>query len=229
MYKNRERVKELTICIHGVWSDGDGFDPLVSELHQDDAFPYRTHRVKVYDHGVTMPWHTWSEGNREKLADAIGGYYHKQLRKYPYVERVNVLAHSYGSWGITHYLRNVEATEANLDTLITVGSVVPKDYPWRRVIKEKEMVDKVFNFISRHDMVSGMGWLTGLGTGGDYFWSNLFGQDVGYEQDVQGAVENYCVDGWHSWYSSEAGVEFLRGVLLNNCKWVGRDLGVDTA
>lgn len=218
----RRDVREVTVLIHGVRSEGRGFRPLTNALHADDAFPFRAHRVKLYEYGHIPAVSTWFPGVKHMLADGIGGYLHKQKRKYPNLQHLNVVAHSFGSWGLCRYLRTVEGDELTVDNVITLGCVAPRQFPWTNVIHHELKVGMVFNFISRFDVVPMWAPVVGMGTAGDYLYhSGLLGMSEGFQDEAGGRVHNMTVAGGHGWYTKDNGVEFIRSLLLKCGQWTG--------
>lgn len=203
------KVKELTVFIHGVWSNGGGFWPVVEDCRNDTSFPIEHHRIKVYDHGFTWPWEPWSNGGRKKLRDAIGGYLHKQMRKYPFCDNVNVIAHSYGTYGVCDYLLHTESDELTVDNLMLLNGVCPDDFDWEFVLEEKGMVHEVLNVMGSKDPVPILGPLVNLGTSGDHLFHSIVGSKGGFNTNVE-AVTNFVVNGGHSWYQTEEGRRWLR-------------------
>lgn len=228
MANKRSSVREVTILIHGVWSRGGGLTKLKEQLYEDPSFPVKKHRIKVYDHGSTWPTDTWKSGSRKKIADAIGGYYHKQVRKYPNLVRVNIVAHSYATWGITKYLESVEHDECELlNTLITVGSVAPKNFDWDFVMHDKENVSQVINLVSKWDIVPMLAPLMCLGMSGDFLLSYLTMQQPGFINGGENVI-NQIVDGGHSWYKKDSGAELIRSILVESCLFTGPHITLDT-
>lgn len=224
---DRSSVREVTILVHGVWSRGGGLSTLKQQLYDDPSFPEEKHRIKVHDHGFTWPTDTWKSGSRKKLADSIGGYFHKQVRKYPNLVRVNMVAHSYATWGITKYLEDIPHDECELfHTLVTVGSVAPKTFPWDFVMHDKENVNQVINLISKWDVVPMLAPLMMLGMSGDYLLSKLSFNDPGFQEGGENVI-NQIVNGGHSWYKSDAGAELIRSVLVESCLFTGAHIELD--
>lgn len=213
--------------IHGVMSRGSGLEKLTEDCRSDPTFPEEKHRVKLYDHGWTWPWEIMSRGSKVKLRDAIGGYIHKQKRKYPNCNNWNIVAHSYGTWGISHYLKKISPSDFSINNLFLLNSVVEKDFDWQGLINT-DQVDQIINAGGVNDPVPVLGPAVGLGASGDYLFSSWFADTVGFDQDLS-QIFNLFMEGGHSWIKQDNHRNLLRTVLAQTCKHANGDAVIDNA
>lgn len=224
---DREDVVACTLGIHGIRSWGrTGIGKLFSRLKRDDCFPFKKHRLKEYQYNKISAFSTFFPGVK-KLSEHAAGYWltrqttnYRKETKYPNLESINVICHSFGTYMLTEYLKNAPEDEVHLDTVILLGSVVEKDYPWTRVIHEEDKVDRVINVIGSYDLIPSIAPLARLGTSGTLFdWH--FGRtgftDLAFK-DNKPYVDNQVWSGGHLAYNSREWVDRLEKLLYSECK-----------
>lgn len=220
---DRKKVKTITLMVHGVRSHGTGFERLANYLKDSNDFPVETHRLKLYSYEKIMALSAMMPGTKKLISDSVGYYINRQTTdfggepKYPNLDKINVVAHSLGSYGSCRYIKQAPEDEVNIDNLILVGSVVNRDYPWSRIIHEENKVNEVTNVISSWDVVPDLALLAGLGNSGSaWFKSNPGFHDTAYK-DGRDYVENLVWDGMHTSYSNPSWSYALGYLLKEKC------------
>lgn len=233
---NRELVEEITLLLHGVRSTGKGFQPLCEDLRASDSFPEDKHRIKYYKYGPVPAIGTMWEGQGELLVDAFSSMVHRQTAyqkaydgpKYPNLTRVNIVAHSFGTWGACEFLKRYP--QCQIGTLVLCAGVVPRDFPWSDIV-ESGRVDTVINLIPSRDIVPAVAefasWIraTSVDMGGcGSRWSigwPLLSQQTGFHdhavvEDTPN-VHNWVLPGGHTAYTKKRWRIAIKQFLEDTC------------
>lgn len=233
---DRQDVEEITLLLHGVRSKGKGFKPLCDDLRQSDNFPESKHRIKYYRYGPVPAIGTMWSGQGELLVDAFSSMVHRQTAyqkqfdgpKYPNLTRVNVVAHSFGTWAACEFLKRYASCE--IGTLILCAGVVPRDYNWSGVV-ESGRVDQVINLVPSRDVVPAVAEFAsklratavdmgGCGSRWRIGWPFL-SQETGFHDHAvmngDPHVNNWVLPGGHTAYTKKRWRIAIKQFLEDSC------------
>ncbi len=185
------KVKHLVITVHGIrtfgaWQQKLG-DLLYKETRNDDEF-------EVLDYGFDwfsalrfiLPPTRWFVTRRFRRW-LLRRYEHR-----PGLQRVDFVAHSFGTWVVADTLRRLPAKGSPpTGTVVLVGSVLKEDFPWNDLLDQGK-VRQVVNECAIHDVPLILSQLTGIGTG----MAGRIGFDGGKGLYFRNRFYNWGHSGW---------------------------------
>ncbi len=121
----RSKVQEIWILVHGVESNALGMEALRGAMYESDDFPFETCRVKVHRYYRFPVVCALIKSFKEAYSDALYYYIKTQYLKYPNLKKLNIIAHSWGTFLICNAVRKF--TNLYLEKLVMLGGVLPQN------------------------------------------------------------------------------------------------------
>ncbi len=163
---------KIVVTIHGIRTTGGWQKEITPALASHGLIPYHI------NYGYFFTTRFFFKPFRERQIEAIRREL-INLRKDTGVNRISIIAHSFGTFIAMEALRR-DNGELKYDRVVLTGSILPRNFDWRTLF-ERELATAVFNVRATSDWVvslaaflSGSGggrlaraahWLTGLNAG----------------------------------------------------------------
>ncbi|HEV8384368.1 MAG TPA: hypothetical protein VGQ11_05805, partial [Candidatus Acidoferrales bacterium] len=144
----------VVFAVHGIRTNAPWFDTLAGVLQQE-GIAFEFHR-----YGFFRLWRMLLGPNREKALENFVNFYEQQIARYagkgvdpddPCM-RPSIIAHSFGSYLVGHSLLKYDYLK--FDKVILCGSILPRDFPWTRLVARGQ-VDYVYNDFGGRDVWCG--------------------------------------------------------------------------
>ena len=140
-------ISKIIYILHGIRDYGVLADALRKEIE----------KVKSADTEVTPPKYGYFpmipfilHWDRQKNVRRFMDEYTENLARFPHAKRLDFIGHSNGTYILASALQRYSTLYVN--NVLFAGSVVPKHYPWRKLVDAKR-VSRIFNMVATSDWV----------------------------------------------------------------------------
>jgi pimeloyl-ACP methyl ester carboxylesterase len=143
-------VRHMIYLMHGIRDYGKWTDRLREAIedrptHDSEAIKVVNEKYGYFPMGPFLLY--W---DRQKYVRQFMDEYTENIAQYPNVKRFDFVGHSNGTYILASALQHYETLKVN--RVFFAGSVVPKHYPWKKLMAEGR-VEKVKNVVASGDWV----------------------------------------------------------------------------
>lgn len=185
----RKKVKEAWILVHGVESNASGMETLRGAMYESEDYPFAGCRVKVHRYYRFPACCAIIDGFKEAYSDALYYYIQTQYLKYSNLEKLNIIAHSWGTFLTYAAIRKFKNLRIN--KLVMLGGVLRTDASlyFPRVVE-------ILNFVgSRDKIVLAAGMFRDYGLSGrlglQTEWRGYDGRLIAYSKKIKNIQTNW--------------------------------------
>jgi len=188
-----ENIKFHMIFIHGVYSDGSGFEKIyqyfdnliddkninIEEWDSIDEFHRKSGNVKISS--IKYGRLLLSLGRIPFVRNLITHIIVSRLQAYTYRypnAKTMVFAHSFGTWALAESIEKF-SHHFRINYVVLLGSVIKRGFDWSRF----PFIQNVYNFIGKKDIVVLSSALWGTGWSGRYGFKNHSANLTEYTKD----------------------------------------------